>query len=135
MGRKADRRAARLADALEREWWATAAQAWVYVGEAIRWQTDPSYRADVRAERALASTAIMMLACAPKSPDQIVNELQEVSRGPLMYPASMCDSVPFQLTVGLDAAPEITEDQVAKAISETIRRREAEQTSRRLSSK
>ena len=76
----------------------------------------------------LASTAIMLLACAPKSPDQIVDELQEVARGPLMYPASVCDSVPFHLAVGLDAVPEITEDQVAKAISETIRRREAEQT-------
>ena len=52
MGRKADKRAARLAAALEREWWATAAQCWVYVGEAIRWQTDPVYRAEVRAERA-----------------------------------------------------------------------------------
>ena len=52
MGRKADKRAARLAAALEREWWATAAQCWVHVGEAIRWQTDPVYRAEVRAERA-----------------------------------------------------------------------------------
>ena len=52
MGRKADKRAARIAAALEREWWATAAQCWVYVGEAIRWQTDPVYRAEVRAERA-----------------------------------------------------------------------------------
>ena len=52
MGRKADKRAARLAAALEREWWATAAQCWVYVGEAIRWQTDPVYRAEVKAERA-----------------------------------------------------------------------------------
>ena len=30
MGRKADKRAARLAAALEREWWATAAKAWVH---------------------------------------------------------------------------------------------------------
>ena len=52
MGRKADKRAARLAAALDREWWATAAQCWVHVGEAIRWQTDPVYRAEVRAERA-----------------------------------------------------------------------------------
>ena len=52
MGRKADKRAARLAAALEREWWATAAQCWVHVGEAIRWQIDPVYRAEVRAERA-----------------------------------------------------------------------------------
>ena len=52
MGRKADKRAARLAAALEREWWATAAQCWVHVGEAIRYQTDPVYRAEVRAERA-----------------------------------------------------------------------------------
>lgn len=52
MGRKADKRAARLAAALEREWWAYAAQCWVHVGEAIRWQTDPVYRAEVRAERA-----------------------------------------------------------------------------------
>ena len=52
MGRKADKRAARLAAALEREWWATAAQCWVHIGEAIRWQTDPVYRAEVRAERA-----------------------------------------------------------------------------------
>ena len=33
MGRKADKRAARLAAALEREWWATAAQCWVHIGE------------------------------------------------------------------------------------------------------
>ena len=52
MGRKADKRATRLAAALEREWWATAAQCWVHVGEAIRWQIDPVYRAEVRAERA-----------------------------------------------------------------------------------
>lgn len=52
MGRKADKRAARLASALEREWWASAAQCWVYIGDAIRWQTDPVYRAEVRAERA-----------------------------------------------------------------------------------
>ena len=52
MGRKADKRAARLAAALDREWWATAAQCWVHIGEAIRWQTDPVYRAEVRAERA-----------------------------------------------------------------------------------
>ena len=52
MGRKADKRAARLAAALEREWWATAAQCWVHVGEAIRYQADPVYRAEVKAERA-----------------------------------------------------------------------------------
>ena len=52
MGRKADKRAARLEAALEREWWASASQCWVHVGEAIRWQTDPVYRAEVRAERA-----------------------------------------------------------------------------------
>ncbi len=52
----------------------------------------------------LASTALMLLACEPKSPDRIVDELQEVASGPLMYPASVCDSVPFQLAVGLDAA-------------------------------
>ena len=46
MGRKADKRAARLAAALDREWWATAAQCWVHIGEAIRWQTDPVYRAE-----------------------------------------------------------------------------------------
>lgn len=51
MGRKADKRAVRLAAALEREWWATAAQCWVHIGEAIRWQTDPVYRAEVKAER------------------------------------------------------------------------------------
>ena len=61
MGRKADKRAARLAAALEREWWATAAQAWVYVGEAIRWQTDPVYRAEVRAERAQRNKIRAML--------------------------------------------------------------------------
>ena len=76
----------------------------------------------------IASTEPMMLEFAPKSPDRIVDELQEVARGPLMYPACVCDSVPFQLSVGLDASPEITEEQVAKAISETIRQREAEQT-------
>ena len=52
MGRKADKRAARLASALEREWWALAAQCWVHVGEAIRWQTDQVYRAEVRARTA-----------------------------------------------------------------------------------
>lgn len=59
MGRKADKRTARLAAALEREWWVTAAQAWVYVGEAIRWQTDPVYRAEVRAERAQSNPLIL----------------------------------------------------------------------------
>lgn len=76
----------------------------------------------------IASAALMLLACEPRSPDQIVDELQEVARGPLMYPASVCDSVPFHLAVGLDAVPEITEEQVAKVIAEKIRRREAEQT-------
>ena len=52
MGKKADKRAARLAAALDREWWAKAGQCWVHVGEAIRWKTDPVYRAEVRAERA-----------------------------------------------------------------------------------
>ena len=52
MGRKADKRAARLAAALEREWWATAAQAWVHVGEAI---------AEVRAERAQRNKMRAML--------------------------------------------------------------------------
>ena len=61
MGRKADKRATRLAAALEREWWATAAQCWVYVGEAIRWQTDPVYRAEVRAERAQRNKISAML--------------------------------------------------------------------------
>ena len=61
MGRKADKRAARLAAALEREWWATAAQAWVHVGEAIRWQTDPAYSAEVRAERAQRNKMRAML--------------------------------------------------------------------------
>lgn len=61
MGRKADKRAARLAAALEREWWATAAQAWVHVGEAIRWQTDSVYRAEVRAERAQRNKMRAML--------------------------------------------------------------------------
>ena len=63
MGRKADKRAARLAAALEREWWATAAQCWVHVGEAIRWQTDPVYRAEVRAESAQRRKISAML-CA-----------------------------------------------------------------------
>lgn len=61
MGRKADKRAARLAAALEREWWATAAQCWVHVGEAIRWQIDPVYRAEVRAERAQRNKIRAML--------------------------------------------------------------------------
>ena len=74
----------------------------------------------------LASTAIMLLACAPKSPDQIVDELQGVARGPLMYPASVCDSVPFQLVVGLDAVPEITEEQVAEEMKRLISKRERE---------
>jgi len=74
----------------------------------------------------LASTAIMLLACAPKSPDQIVAELQGVARGPLMYPASVCDSVPFQLVVGLDAVPEITEEQVAEEMKRLVVDRERE---------
>ena len=61
MGRKADKRAARLAAALEREWWATAAQCWVCIGEAIRYQTDPVYRAEVRAERAQRAKMRAML--------------------------------------------------------------------------
>lgn len=60
MGRKADKRAARLASALEREWWASAAQCWVYIGDAIRWQTDPVYRAEVRAERAQRTMRTIM---------------------------------------------------------------------------
>ena len=61
MGRKADKRAARLAAALDREWWVTAAQCWVHVGEAIRWQIDPVYRAEVRAERAQRNKIRAML--------------------------------------------------------------------------
>ena len=61
MGRKADKRAERLAAALEREWWAYAAQCWVHVGEAIRWQIDPVYRAEVRAERAQRNKIRAML--------------------------------------------------------------------------
>lgn len=61
MGRKADKRAARLASALEREWWALAAQCWVHVGEAIRWQTDQVYRAEVRADRAQRNKMRAML--------------------------------------------------------------------------
>ena len=61
MGSKADKRAARLAAALDREWWATAAQCWVHVGEAIRWQTDPVYRAEVKAERAQRTKMSAML--------------------------------------------------------------------------
>ena len=58
----------------------------------------------------LASTAIMLLSYAPRTPDEIVADLKEVTRGPMMYPASVCDSVPFQMTVGLEAVTEITED-------------------------
>ena len=61
MGRKADKRAARLAAALEREWCATAAQCWLCIGEAIRYQTDPVYRAEVRAERAQRNKIRAML--------------------------------------------------------------------------
>ena len=61
MGRKADKREERLAAALEREWWAYAAQCWVHVGEAIRWQIDPVYRAEVRAERAQRNKIRAML--------------------------------------------------------------------------
>ena len=60
MGRKADKRAARLAAALEREWWATAAQCWVHIGEAIRWQTDPVYRAEVQRGRMRALLGAMV---------------------------------------------------------------------------
>lgn len=61
MGKKADKRAARIAAALEREWWADAARCWVYVGEAIRYQTDPAYRVQVRTERAQSYKMRQML--------------------------------------------------------------------------
>ncbi len=43
-----------------------------------------------------------------------------------MYPASVCDSVPFQLAVGLDAAPEITEEQIGEEMKRLIVERERE---------
>ncbi len=76
----------------------------------------------------LASTAIMLLSYAPRTPDEIVADLKEVTRGPMMYPASVCDSVPFQMTVGLDAVPEITEEQAAEEFRRlVVARREREE--------
>ncbi len=75
----------------------------------------------------LASTAIMILSYAPRTPDEIVADLKEVTRGPMMYPASVCDSVPFQMTVGLDAVPEITEAQAAEEFRRLVVAREREE--------
>ena len=75
----------------------------------------------------LASTAIMLLSYAPRTPDEIVADLKEVTRGPMMYPASVCDSVPFQMTVGLDAVPEITEEQAAEEFRRLVVAREREE--------
>ena len=74
----------------------------------------------------LASTAIMLLSYAPRTPDEIVADLKEITRGPMMYPASVSDSVPFQTTVGLDAVPEITEEQAAEEIKRLIMERDQE---------
>ena len=74
----------------------------------------------------LASTAIMLMSYAPKTPDEIVADLKEATRGPMMYPASVCDSAPFQMTVGLDAVPEITKEQAAEEIKRLIVEREGE---------
>ena len=74
----------------------------------------------------LASTAIMLMSYAPRTPDEIVADLKEVTRGPMMYPASVSDSVPFQTTVGLDAVPEITEEQAAEEIKRLIMERDQE---------
>lgn len=74
----------------------------------------------------LASTAIMLMSYATRTPDEIVADLKEVTRGPMMYPASVFDSVPFQMTVGLDAVPEITEEQVAEEIKRLIMERDQE---------
>ena len=75
----------------------------------------------------LASTAIMLMSYAPRTPDEIVADLKEVTRGPMMYPASVCDSVPFQMTVGLDAVPEITEEQAAEEFRRLVVAREREE--------
>ena len=74
----------------------------------------------------LASTAIMLMSYAPKTPDEIVADPKEVTRGPMMYPASVFDSVPFQMTVGLDAVPENTEEQAAEEIKRLIMERDQE---------
>ena len=66
MGRKADKRAARLAAALDREWWVTAAQCWVHVGEAIRYQTDPADTCRTTGARAMR-TIMMSLVLAAMS--------------------------------------------------------------------
>ena len=50
MGTKADKRARRLAAALDREWWKAQADAWLWIGERLRYQTDHRYRAHVDAE-------------------------------------------------------------------------------------
>jgi hypothetical protein len=50
MGTKADKRAHRLAAALDREWWKAWADAWLWIGERLRYQTDSRYRAHVDAE-------------------------------------------------------------------------------------
>ena len=52
MGTKADKRARRLAAALDREWWKAWADAWFWIGERLRYQTDHRYRARVDAEHA-----------------------------------------------------------------------------------
>ena len=70
MGRKADKRAARLASALEREWWALAAQCWVHVGEAIRWQTDQVYRAEVAQRNKMRAMLGAMLALGMGAMDE-----------------------------------------------------------------
>ncbi len=74
----------------------------------------------------LASTALMLMSYAPKTPDEIVADLKEVTRGPMMYPVSVSDSVPFQMTVGLDAVPETTKEQAAVEIKRLIVEREGE---------
>ena len=52
MGKKADKRLRRLTAALDREWWKEWADAWFWIGERLRYQTDHRYRARVDAEHA-----------------------------------------------------------------------------------
>ena len=50
MGKKADKRLRRLTAALDREWWESYADAWFWIGERLRYQTDSRYKAHVDAE-------------------------------------------------------------------------------------
>jgi hypothetical protein len=53
MGTKADKRARRLAAALDREWWKAWADAWFWIGERYRYRSDPAYKAECDEIKAL----------------------------------------------------------------------------------